>query len=65
MQYYIRPRPTARCKNAIISSLYIPKGVGPNSFRAGTDFRRQNRTSMDVRFRRLKSVPKLKEFTKI
>ena len=31
------------------------------SFSAGTDFRRQNLTSIDVRFWRLKSVPALKE----
>ena len=31
-----------------------------NSFSAGTVFRRQNLTSIDVRFRRLKTVPALK-----
>ena len=31
-----------------------------NSFSVGTDFRRQNLTSIDVRFRRLKSIPALK-----
>ena len=32
-------------------------------FIAVTDLRRQNLTSTDVRFRRLKSVPALKEYT--
>ena len=32
-----------------------------NPFSAGTDFRRQNLTSIDVRFWRLKSIPALKE----
>ena len=31
-----------------------------NSFSAGIDFRRQNLTSTDVRFWRLKSIPALK-----
>ena len=30
-----------------------------NSYSAGIDFRRQNLTSVDVRFRRLKSIPAL------
>ena len=32
-----------------------------SSYSAGIDFRRQNLTSIDVRFRRLKTVPALKE----
>ena len=32
-----------------------------NPFNAGTVFRRQNVTSIDVRFWRLKSIPALKE----
>ena len=34
----------------------------PNPFSSGTDFRRQNLTSTDVRIRRLKSIPALKEY---
>ena len=33
-----------------------------NPFSAGIDFRRQNLTSADVRFRRLKSIPALKKY---
>ena len=36
-----------------------------NSFSAGTVFRRNNLTSTDVRFWRLKTVPALKEFYKL
>ena len=33
--------------------------VSVNRYRAEIDFRRQNLTSVDVRFRRLKSIPAL------
>ena len=36
-------------------------GVRRKLFSAGTDFRRQNLTSIDVRFWRLKSIPALEE----
>ena len=36
-------------------------GLLCNPFSAGTDFRSQNLTSIDVRFRRLKSIPAPKE----
>ena len=36
-----------------------------NTFSAGTDFRRENLTSIDVRFWRLKSIPALKYFKNV
>ena len=45
----------------VTESLY----VHINTFSMGTVFRRQKLTSIDVRFRRLKSIPALKELENV
>ena len=45
-----------------LQSLFTGHKLLINPFSAGTDFRRQNMTSIDVWFWRLKSTPALKEF---